>query len=178
MLLWLLHLWALPPVGARLACPPPRADEPPDPGGLFNAAEIAARWQMMAGVSIVVVGALLLGCYLLPRASLNRAFVVRWWATVGLSGMLCLAVPLAVGLYAPVHARAGSCSTRPAAFAAEIPIELLLPRMIAGLVWGVLAFALLSLLATWMAGRWSGAGGFFHYRGCPWPRWNPGQGGA
>lgn len=133
---------------------------------------------MMAGVSILLVVALLLGCYLLPRASLNPGFVSRWWITFAVSGVLCLLVPLAVGLYSPVHARAGSCSTRPAAFAAEIPVELLLPRMLAGLVWGLLAFALVSLLATRLLGRWSGAGGFFHYRGCPWPRWNPGQGRA
>ncbi|HEX8361781.1 MAG TPA: hypothetical protein VF613_16810 [Longimicrobium sp.] len=175
MLHWLLHLWAQPPVGARLECPPPLADDPPDPGGLYNAAEIAARWQMMALVSIALVVLLLLGCYLLPRASLNRGFVVRWWGTLGLAGVLCLFVPLAVGGYAPVHARPGSCSTRPAAFPVEIPVDLLFPRMIAGFMWGLLAFAIVSLLATRLLGRWSGAGGFFHYRGCPWPRWNPGQ---
>jgi hypothetical protein len=176
MLHWLLHLWAQPPAGAHLECPPPRVDEPYDPGGLYNAAEIAARWQMMAIASVVLVVLLLAGCYLLPRASLNRAFVLRWWGTAALSGLLCLFVPLAVGLYAPVHARAGSCSTRPAAFAVELPLDLLLPRMLAGMVWGALAFAALSLLATRLLGRWSGSGGFFHYRGCPWPRWIPGQG--
>jgi len=176
MLLWLLHLWAQPPVGIRLDCPPPRAGDPADPGGLYDAAEIVARWQTMGGVSVALVVALLLGCYLLPRASLNRGFVVRWWGTLATSGVLCLLVPLPVGLYSPVHARAGSCSTRPAAFPVDLPLDLLLPRMLAGLVWGLLAFALASLLATWLLGRWSGAGGFFHYRGCPWPRWNPGQG--
>jgi len=176
MLLWLLHLWAQPPIGASLPCPPPRADQTADPGGLYNAAEIAARWQMMAAVSIAVVVALLLGCYLLPRASLNRGFVVRWWIMLAVSAVLCLLVPLAVGMYSPVHARAGSCSTRPAAYLVDIPFDLLLPRMFAGLVWGLLAFAIASLLATSLLGKWSGAGGFFHYRGCPWPRWNPGQG--
>ena len=176
MLRWLLHLWAHPPTRVRLDCPPPPPGDPYDPGGLYDTAEIAARWQMMAGVSIALVVALLLACYLLPRASLNRAFVVRWWITVAASGVLCLLVPLAVGTYAPVHARAGSCSTRPNAFPADLPFDLLLPRMLAGLAWGLLAFAAFSLLATWLLGRWSGAGGFFHYRGCPWPRWNPGQG--
>ncbi len=175
MLLWLLHLWAQPPVGARLECPPPRAGDAPDPGGLYNAAEIAARWQMMALASAALVVALLLGCYLLPRASLNRGFVKRWWATLVLAGVLCLFVPLAVG-YAPVHARAGSCTTRPAGFPVELPFELLFPRMMTGFFWGILAFAALSLLATWLLGRWAGGGGFFHYRGCPWPRWYPGQG--
>lgn len=176
MLLWLLHLWALPPVGARLVCPPPRAGDPADPGGLYNAAEIAARWHLMAAVSIAVVVALLLGCYLLPRASLNPGFVRRWWGTFGLCGVLCLSAPWAVGRYAPVHARAGSCSTRPAAFPVDIPFELLFPRMVAGLFWGLLAFTVLSLIATRLMGRWPGTGGFFHYRGCPWPRYNPGQG--
>lgn len=176
MLLWLFHLWALPPVGARLECPPPQAGDPADPSGLYNAAEVAARWQMMAAVSIALVVALLLGCYLLPRASLNRGFVLRWWGAWGLAGGLCFFVPLAVGQLSSVHARAGSCSTRPAAFPVEIPFDLLLPRMLAGLVWGLLAFAVISLLATRLMGRWPGTGGFFHYRGCPWPRWNPGQG--
>ncbi|HYH79616.1 MAG TPA: hypothetical protein VEX86_07455 [Longimicrobium sp.] len=177
MLLWLLHLWAHPPIGAMLVCPEPRTGEVRDPGGLYNAAEIATRWQVMAGVSFAVVIGLLLFCYLVPRASLNRGFVVRWWITWAVSGVLCLIVPLAVGLLSPVHARAGSCSTRPAAFEIPfIPFDLLLPRMVAGLMWGLLAFTIASVLATKLLGKWSGAGGFFHYRGCPLPRWNPGQG--
>jgi len=175
MPLWLFHFWALPPVGARLECPQPRAGDPPDPGGLYNAAEIAARWQLMAVVSCVLVAALLLGCYLLPRASLNRGFVLRWWGAWGLAGVLCLFVPLAVGQFSPVHARAGSCSTRPAAFPVDLPFELLFPRMVAGFLWGLFAFALFSIIATRGLGRWPGMGGFFHYRGCPSPRWNPGQ---
>jgi len=175
LLLWLFHLWALPPVGARLECPPPRAGDAPDPGGLYDAAEMATRWQLMTGVSTVVVVALLAGCYLLPRASLNRGFVRRWWGAWGVAGMLCFFVPLAAGQLSPVHARAGSCSTRPAAFPVEIPLELLLPRMFAGLFWGLLAFTVFSLIATRFLGQWPGTGGFFHYRGCPWPRWNPGQ---
>jgi hypothetical protein len=131
---------------------------------------------MMAAVSIAVVVAVLLGCYLLPRASLNRGFVVRWWVSLAVSGAMCLLVPLPVGWFSQVHVRAGSCSTRPAAYLVDLPFDLLLPRMLAGLVWGLFAFAIASLLATWLLGRWSGAGGFFHYRGCPWPRWNPGQG--
>jgi hypothetical protein len=90
--------------------------------------------------------------------------------------VLCLLVPLAVALLTDVHARAGSCSTRPAAFLVELPFALVLPRMVAGLVWGLLAFAIASVGATKLLGMWSGSGGFFHYRGCPLPRWNPGQG--
>jgi hypothetical protein len=58
----------------------------------------------------------------------------------------------------------------------DIPASLLMDRMFAGLVWGALAFLLLSLLATRVLGLSRLAGGFFHYRGCPWPRWNPTKG--
>ena len=72
--------------------------------------------------------------------------------------------------------RAGSCTTRPAAYRVELPASLLTDRMFAGLLWGMLAFTLLSLVGTQLLGRSRLAGGFFHYRGCPVPRWNPTQG--
>jgi hypothetical protein len=172
---WLLHLWAGPPVDAVLACPAPRAGEAPDPGGLYIAAEITSAWQLMAAASAVGVFLLLFACYQLPRASLNRAFVVRWWFALAAAGVLCALAPLAVWLLVDLHARPGSCSTRPAAFPVELPIALLWPRVAAGLLWGVLAFVLLSLFATRVGGNWPAAGGFFHYRGCPVPRLNPGK---
>jgi hypothetical protein len=173
---WLLHLWASPPTGTILPCPAPRAGEAPDPGGLYDVAELGDLWTRMGIVSAVTVVVLLLFCYLLPRASLSPRFVMRWWLTLAAAAVLCFLVPLALGLTAEVHARAGSCSTRPAAFPVELPVSLLMDRMFAGLLWGALAFLVLSLFATKVLGLSRHAGGFFHHRGCPVPRWNPTQG--
>jgi hypothetical protein len=173
---WLLHLWAHPPTGAIVPCPAPLPGDPPDPGGLYDIVELGAVWTRIGIVSVVAVLALLLACYLLPRASLGPRFVMRWWLMLAAAGIVCFLVPLALGLTADVHARAGSCSTRPAAFPVDLPVSLLMDRMFAGLVWGLLAFVLLSLFATRVLGLSRHAGGFFHYRGCPVPRWNPTKG--
>lgn len=173
---WLLHLWAHPPLGASVPCPAPREGEAFDPGGLYDALQLASLWNWIGIVSLVVVVVLVLGCYLLPRASLSPRFVRTWWLTLGASGLVCALVPLAIGLTTQVNVRAGSCSTRPAAFPVDLPAALLVDRMFAGLVWGLLAFLVLSLLGTKVLGVSRLAGGFFHYRGCPLPRWNPTQG--
>jgi hypothetical protein len=173
---WLLHLWAHAPLGAVVPCPAPREGEPADPGGLYDALQLSALWNRIALVSLLAVLLLVLGCYLLPRASLSPRFVRTWW--LGLSGaaLAGFLIPLALGLTTQVNVRAGSCSTRPAAYPVDVPLNLVTDRMFAGLVWGVLAFVVLSLVGTQLLGRSRLAGGFFHYRGCPVPRWNPTQG--
>jgi hypothetical protein len=83
-------------------------------------------------------------------------------------------VPLAM-LYAvvPQHALAGTCETNPLPFAATFPLETALNRSLAGFFWSALAFGVFSFLLTRAAGWHPAAGGFFHNRGCPWPRINP-----
>ncbi|HEX2206061.1 MAG TPA: hypothetical protein VHG93_00145 [Longimicrobium sp.] len=173
---WLLHLWAHAPLGATVPCPAPREGEPPDPGGLYDAVQLASLWNRIAIISAIAVLVLVVVCYLLPRASLSPRFVRNWWLTLAGSMVACFLIPLALGLTADLNARAGSCSTRPAAFPVDVPVGLMMDRMFAGLVWGALAFIVLSLIGTQLLGRSRLAGGFFHYRGCPVPRWNPTQG--
>jgi hypothetical protein len=173
---WLLHLWAHAPLGFSVACPPPIPPDPADPGGLYNALQLTALWNRIAIVSLLAVLALVLGCYLLPRASLGPRFVRAWWLSLAGAALAGFLIPLALGLTAQVDVRAGSCSTRPAAYPVDVPLDLLTDRMFAGIVWGMLAFVVLSLLGTQLLGRSRLASGFFHYRGCPVPRWNPTQG--
>jgi hypothetical protein len=52
-------------------------------------------------------------------------------------------------------------------------VGLALNRALAGVFWSAMAFALSSFLLTRAAGWHPAAGGFFHNRGCPWPRINP-----
>ncbi len=175
---YLLHLWALPPIDAHYErCPAPRAGEAPDPFGLYNATEVLGVWRTIAIASIVATLVIVLLCYLLPRASLSARFVRMWYACLAGTALLCFAIPFVVGKLTTVHVRAGSCTTRMAAFPVpHLPFDLLFERMLAGLVWGVLAFVLLSVIFTRLLARGPVAGGFYHYRGCPWPRWNPLEG--
>jgi hypothetical protein len=173
---YLLNLWALPPVDAHLDCPAPRAGELPDPFGLYNAAQVTGVWRTVGIASLAATVVLLLACYLLPRASLSPRFVRSWYGWLAATMAFCFAVPFVVSRLTPVAARPGSCTTRPSAFLTHLPFDVVFPRMLAGLVWGLLAFTLFSLIATRLLARGPVAGGFFHYRGCPWPRWNPLEG--
>jgi hypothetical protein len=175
---YLLHLWALPPIDAHLGCPPPRAGEAADPFGFYDAVRIQDVWSSIFWASLIGTLVILLACYLIPRASLSPRFVKGWYASLAGAMLFCFAVPLVVGRLTPVTARAGSCTTRPAAFLVQLPFDLLFPRMVAGLLWGFIAFTVASLFFTRILARGAGpvAGGFFHYRGCPWPRWNPLEG--
>lgn len=170
---YLLHLWA-PPAQLGLECPPPAPGEEPDPFGIFDPLAVSTAYQWAAFSAAIAVLLAVLACYLLHRGSLNRRFVRRWWAAMLLAATVGALMPL-VMLYlaVPQHALAGSCSTNPLPFAATYPIWLALNRSLAGFVWCMLAFGVLSFLLTRVAGWHPAAGGFFHNRGCPWPRVNP-----
>ncbi len=169
----LLHLWALPPVDARLFCPPPVSGEPVDVSGAFEPGRLAAMWAMIAAVTTAGVVLLVAGCYQLPRNSLSARFVGRWYGWLAGAALFSALVPPAVAVLMPARALAGSCMTNPAAFSVYLPLDLVLPRAAAGALWGMAAFLAVSLVATRLLGRGPWAGGFFHYRGCPWPRWSP-----
>ncbi|MFL5386457.1 MAG: hypothetical protein ACJ8GN_28390 [Longimicrobiaceae bacterium] len=177
---YLLHLWALPPIDARIEpCPPPRAGEAPDPFGFYDALRVQDVWSTIFWISLIGTLVIVLACYLVPRASLSARFVKGWYACLVGTMLFCFAVPYVVGMLSPVTARAGSCTTRPAAYLIpHLPFDLLFPRMLAGALWGLVAYIVFSVFFTQILARGAGpvAGGFFHYRGCPWPRWNPLEG--
>lgn len=171
---YLLHLWAVPPAVVSLTCPLPAPGDTPDLNGFFDQTAIQAAYHWSAAASGLLVLALVLACYLLDRESLSRAFVHRWWASMGIAAFAGAAIPL-VMLYAviPQHAMADTCTTFLLPFRETYPIAHALNRALAGMVWAALAFAAVSLLLTRAAGWHPAAGGLFHNRGCPWPRINP-----
>lgn len=171
---YLLHLWAAPPADVELTCPPPAPGDPPDLNGFFDPVPVATAYQWAAAATGLLVLAAVLACYLTDRRSLSRAFVRRWWVSLAIASVIGALVPLLMLYFAvPQHALAGTCDTNPLPFAATYPLGLALGRSLAGLVWGALAFAVFSFLLTRAAGWHPAAGGFFHNRGCPWPRINP-----
>lgn len=171
---YLLHLWAAPPADVELACPPPAPGDPPDLNGFFDPLPVATAYQWAAVATALLVLAAVLACYLTDRRSLSRAFVRRWWVFLGVASVIGAVVPLAMLYFAvPQHALAGTCDTNPLPFAATYPLDLALSRSLAGLGWGGLAFGVFSFLLTRAAGWHPSSGGFFHNRGCPWPRINP-----
>ena len=114
---------------------------------------------------------LVLACYLWTRVSLGPVFVKRWW--VYLLGSLAVGALVVFGVLSawPTTALASSCQSNPDAFAAALPGSFVLARTFAGALYGMLLFILLSLLLTQTVGRIAGLrNGFFHNRGCPWPR--------
>lgn len=169
----MLHLWAPPPTDVPLTCPPDAAVEVASTG-FIDPGPIEAAYQWSAAVTVLLVLLAVLACYLLYRSSLSRAFVRRWWLVLGIASVIGALVPLAMlYLAVPQHALAGSCETNPLPFTATYPLGLALNRALAGFVWSALAFGVFSFLLTRAAGWHPASGGFFHNRGCPWPRINP-----
>jgi hypothetical protein len=167
----LLHPWTPPDL--TVVCPLPPPGQKGNPFGFFDPASLDGPYHLAGVLWAVAMLALVLGCYLTSTASLNRGFVVKWyacWAGALLVGAL---VPLVVlGVSRPTVI-VGSCSSLPIAFVTRLSIDQILPTALAAAAWAFAAFPLLSLAATALAGRHPASGGFFHYRGCPWPRWNP-----
>jgi len=171
---YLLHLWAPPPVNLRLeACPAPPPGEPVPPPGLYAADSVAAAFSLTGWISVVTIVLLVLLTYLLQSGSLSERFVKKWWGMLAIAVLLCAVIALVVLRVFPTHAMAGTCPTNPTAFAAPLPWNVIVDRAIAGAAWGSGAFTLLSIVLTRTLGYWPGAKGFFHFRGCPWPRFKP-----
>jgi hypothetical protein len=156
-----------------ITCPAGLPGSPPAGTGFIDPASLAAAYRENAFAWTAMLLVLVLACYLTAPASLNRGFVLKWWLYWGAAMLLGALIPLVVLSLAPLHALAGSCSTNPLPFAAHLSFGQILPSMEAWALWSLAAFPLLSWLLTRLAGWHPAAGGFFHYRGCPWPRWNP-----
>lgn len=171
---YLLHLWASPPANVALTCPAPAPGESPDLYGVFDPVPVNTAYQWTAVVTALLVLLAVLACYLLYRSSLSRRFVRRWWVALLVTAVIGALVPLAMlYLAVPQHALAGTCETNPLPFPETFPLGLALNRALAGFFWSALAFLVFSLLLTRAAGWHPASGGFFHNRGCPWPRVNP-----
>jgi hypothetical protein len=172
MPVFLRTLLGLAPPNLALACPPPAPGETRDPTGFFDPASVSAAFQAAGWVTAGLVVALVVVCYLANSTTVGPRFVRRWWmfgiATVFVAALAGGAV---VALW-PTHALASSCETLPTAFARHLPLNVVLNRAFAGLLWGAVLYFLVSALLAWTVGLVPSAGnGFFHNRGCPVPRW-------
>lgn len=172
MLQSLLHPWT-PPLSVPLTCPAPAPGEPIDPTGFFDPDSLVGPFHLAGIVWLVTVLALVLACYLTATASLNRGFVMKWYVYWGVAIVLGTLIPLVVLSLAPLHAAAETCATNSLPFAASLAFNQILPVMEGSALWALVAFPLVSWALTRAAGWHPASGGFFHYRGCPWPRWNP-----
>lgn len=170
---FLLHLWAGPPARLPVACPAPPPGEPLPPPGEFDPSTILAAYSAAGWLSLVAVVLVVLVCYLFTTGSTSPRFTIRWFVFLGIAAVVAFAVPVVVLRVWPTRALANSCLTNPTAFTVTMPWDVVISRGLAGIVWGVLVFTLVSILLTRTAGRWPSAGGFFHHRGCPWPRFAP-----
>lgn len=141
--------------------------------GYIAKASVEAAYRLNALVWAVVIVALVLACYLTASASLNRGFVVKWWVYWAGAVFLGLVIPLVVLSLAPLKLASGSCGALRAGMPVHMSLTQIFPSMLIWAIWALAAFPILSLLLTRLAGWHPASRGFFHYRGCPWPRWNP-----
>lgn len=168
---YLLHLWATPPVSLELTCPPPPDGQTANPVGFYDDVSVANAYMMASMEAAAIVLLLVLACYLWTRQAGGPRFAKRWLLFLAGAIVFSGVVSWVSLTYAPVTALAGSCETNPDAFRVALPAARVLQRALAGLVWGGLAFFLLSLLLTRTVGRFASLrNGFFHNRGIPWPR--------
>lgn len=168
----LVHVWRVTK-SVTITCPPGLPGAGPPGSGFIDPHALTAAYRESGIAWGATILALVLACYLTGSASLNRGFVVKWWLYWLAAVVLGALVPLAVLSTAPLHALAGSCATLPTAFAVRLAFGQILPTMELAALWSLVAFPILSLLLTVLAGWHPASRGFFHYRGCPWPRWNP-----
>lgn len=173
MLEYLLHLWATPPDNFQLECPAPPPGMDPDPVGFFAPDSVGAAFSWAGYSSLAAVVVLVLITYLATTGSLSPRFVKRWWLFLLVAALACFGIAVAALWLYPTHAMVGSCATNPTAFERQLPWGLIWERAFAGLLWGSLAFTLLSVLLTRLLGNWPWSKGFFHFRGCPVPRYRP-----
>lgn len=168
---YFIHLWAPPPASLPLNCPPPPDGQIPDPLGFFDYMTVSAAFNTAATVSAAIAIAAVVICYAMTSTTLGPRFVRRWWITLGLTALVTFGAVWLILQRAPTTALAGSCELSPDAFAATLPLGVILSRSLAGLVWSMLAVFLLSSVLTLTLGRIAHArNGFFHNRGWPWPR--------
>jgi hypothetical protein len=172
MPLFLINLLGFAPGNVSLACPPPAPGDTPDPTGFYDPASVATAYHAAGWATFGLVVLLVVLCYVWNSTSLGSPFVRRWW-TFGVLSVVVSAVvgALVVALW-PTRALAGSCETLPTAFLKHLPLGLVLSRGVAGLLWGLVLFPVVSLVLARTVGYLPAAGnGFFHNRGCPYPRW-------
>jgi hypothetical protein len=170
---YFLHLWAPPPESLQLTCPAPPPGVAEDPVGFFAPESVDAAFSLAGYGSAGLVVVMVLLTYLATSGSLSPRFVKRWWIFLAITAAACFAIAVGVLRLYPTHAMIESCTTNPTAFLRELPWDLVWLRALAGLVWGALAFGLLSILLTRLVGWWPGSKGLFHFRGCPVPRFLP-----
>jgi hypothetical protein len=175
ILQYVLHLWAGPPVGLQLTCPRPADGQNVNLIGYFDDASVRAAFDAVAGWSAVAVLVVILYCYMATRQASGPRFDRRWvFALIG-SALACAGVAYVVLHTANTTAMAQSCQTNPSAFAIGLPGRVVGGRVLAGVLWGLLAFALGSVTLTRLLGWYpSLRNGFYHNRGTPWPRMLPG----
>lgn len=166
---YLWHLWGAPRGDVPLICPVVEG-MPIDPNGVFDSNTVANALALTGRFSLAVVVILVLFCYLATPYSTGPWFTRRWARFTGASAVLAFLVPLIVMLLAKTRAAPGTCETDLSAFQVQMPIDVILVRASAGLLWGPIVFVIASLILTQTVGRFNWGGGFFHNRGCPWPR--------
>ena len=168
---YLWHLWGAPRE-VSLTCPV-IAGMAEDPTGFFDNATVDAALALTGWVSLAAMVVLVVLCYNATSYTTGPWFERRWAKTIVVSAILAFLIPLVVLLLSKTRAAAGTCETDLSPFLSVLPLDFILLRASVGLLWGPIVFVIASLILTQTVGRAKWGGGFFHNRGCPWPRLFP-----
>jgi hypothetical protein len=159
------------PADLTLVCPAAAAGQNTNPFGTYDPASVASAVAATTAIWAVLIVALAVACYQSKRMSLGPSFVKRWWLFLAASAAIGALAGFAVLTLWPTIALAASCQSDPSAFQISLPGSFVSGRTVSAGLYGALLFIVLSVLLTQTVGRiakpWNG---FFHNRGCPWPR--------
>jgi hypothetical protein len=155
----------------QVTCPPPAQGQTSNAQGDYDPLSVAHAVHASGTAWLVCTAIVVIACYNWTRLTMSPRFVKRWWLFVGVAAVAGGAVVAAVLRLWPTKADANACQSDPRAFPAPLPADFVWAQGVAGFLYGILLFGLLSILFTWAFGRFAYVGnGFFHNRGCPIPR--------
>ena len=167
----LLHLGYGPPPDLSLPCPAPASGQVTNATGNFEFATVKAAFDTAGFASLALVVLIVLICYLATRVTMGPRFKLRFAVSLAAACVGCAVVSAVILHLYPTTAMANTCQSNATAFPWPLPNSVIALRTLVGLLWGGIAFALVSWLLTFSLGRFSAdRNGFFHNRGWPWPR--------
>lgn len=172
---WLLHLGTIGDYNSiSFTCPPSGSGGAGPTLGFYDGASVASAYDVLALASVIAVLVIVLVTYLGTSKTLGPRFVFRWYWGGAVAAIGCAVLAYTLLSIMPTHAAAGTCPSNLNPFLLRLPASLIMTRAVAGFVWGLLAYVLFSVILTATIGRFAAVrNGFFHNRGCPFPRFVP-----
>ncbi len=171
MLEFLRNLLGSVPSDIAVVCPDTGAT------GYIATQDLIRAWNLTVVVSMIAVAFLVVWCYSATKTTTGPQFSVRWlWTAVAASGLSAVVTFVILKAY-PFTIDQATCGNGAEVLGQvsrqALPGDYFFPAIAVRFVWGIFAFVALSSALTATIGRRPWAGGFFHNRGVPFPKFLP-----